>query len=128
VAGNSTERQKDKPRRWLVNHLGIACRGILVFSEMLGAGVILRRGTPFYRGLLGIGFTMSSFVSKLLSKDTTMLETAQNNPEITKANPRVTPINPRQKQSCAKFQKRFLRTTDKPCLIHVSIPPSTTTA
>jgi len=62
---------------------------------------------PFYRGLLGIGFTMSSFASKLLWKDTTILETAQNNPEITRANPRVTPIKPRRKHSRATFQKGF---------------------
>jgi len=81
---------------------------------------------PFYRGLLGIGFTMSSFASKLLWKDTTMLET-QNNPEITRANPRVIPIKPRRKDSRAQFQKRFLHTTGKPCLTQVFIPPSTTT-
>ena len=98
-----------------------------MFSETLGADVILWHGAAFYRGLLGIGFTMSSFASKLLWKDITMLETAQNNPEITSANPRVAPIKPRRKHSRAKLQKGFLRTTGKPCLTQVFIPPSTTT-
>src|SRR6266404_4786983 len=70
---------------------------------------------------------MALFVAKLLWRHTTMFETAQNNPEITRANPRITPINPRQKRSRANFQKRFWCTTDKPWLIQVASPhPSAT--